>query len=227
MHYTPFLDAFFEQIRNIGLDISGLPLDHIAYQASTKEDYAQRLPQFSELGELVSEEIIGGRRVAVVKLDEPFTYNGYSISALELIEPKEGQQCESAFQHAEFVVNQPFEKYIEQYPDINWDTSSMGRGEFSHLKLHFENGLTLKFLQRPILELFEEKKKWPSKEFWIPKQFQIKNISEIPLEDKLSFVNTFSLFWAISLMFADWAIDELVSQTRSHKAEQLRLAMEW
>ena len=158
MNYTLFLDSFFEQINNVGLDISGLPLDHIAYQASSKEDYEQHLPQFSKLGELVSEEIIGGRRVAVVKLDDPLVYKDYRIPALELIEPKEGQVCDSDFQHAEFVVNQTFEKYIEQYPNINWDTSSMGRDEFSHLKLNFE-GLTLKFLQRPILELFEEKKK--------------------------------------------------------------------
>ncbi len=159
MNYVPFLDSFFEQINGVGLDITGLPLDHIAYQASTKEDYEQHRPDFSKLGELVSEEIIGGRRVAVVKLDKPLIYQNYSISALELIEPKEGQQCESAFQHAEFVVNQPFEDYIEQYPDIKWDTSSMHRDEFSHLKLNFDNGLTLKFLEKPILELFEAKKK--------------------------------------------------------------------
>jgi predicted metalloenzyme YecM len=158
LYFTPFLNSFFAQINNVGLDISGLPLDHIAYQASTSEDYELNLPAFSKLGELVSEEIIGGRRVAVVKLDEPLVYKDYSIPALELIEPKEGQKCESAFQHAEFVVGQPFEKYIEQYPTIDWDTSSMGRDAFSHLKLNFENGLTLKFLQRPILELFEEKK---------------------------------------------------------------------
>jgi hypothetical protein len=159
MSYTRFLDSFFEEINKVGLDISGLPLDHIAYQASTNEDYDQHLPEFSKLGELASEEMIGGRRVAVVKLDEPLVYKGYSISALELIEPKEGQQCDSAFQHAEFVADQPFEDYIEQYPNIDWDTSSMHRDEFFHLKLNFDNGLTLKFLQRPILKLFEEKKK--------------------------------------------------------------------
>lgn len=158
MNHIPFLEAFFEQITKVGLDISGLPLDHIAYQASSAEDYENKLPEFKKLGELVSEEIIGGRRVAVVKLDKPLSYKDYEIPALELIEPKEGQACQSAFQHAEFVVNQPFEKYIEQYPDIDWDTSSMNRDEFAHLKLNFDNGLTLKFLQRPILELFSEKK---------------------------------------------------------------------
>jgi len=158
-NYTSFLDSFFDQIAKVGLDISGLPMDHIAYQASSKEDYEQRLPDFSSLGKLISEEIIGGRRVAVIELQEPFTYKEYSIPALELLEQKEGQVCESAFQHAELLVHQPFENYIEQYPHLNWDTSSMSRDEFSHLKLHFENGLTLKFLERPILELLKEKHK--------------------------------------------------------------------
>ena len=159
MNHPPFLESFFEQINKVELDIDGLRLDHIAYQASSKEDYDELLPKFSEMGELVSEEIIGGRRVSVVKLDNPFSYKEYSIPALELIEPKDGQQCESDFQHAEFVVDMPFEDYVTQYPDINWDTSSMHRDDFAHLKLNFDNGLTLKFLQRPILELFAEKRK--------------------------------------------------------------------
>ncbi|MEO8581783.1 MAG: VOC family protein [Patescibacteria group bacterium] len=157
MNHTHFLDLFFEQIQKAGLDITGLPLDHIAYQSSSADDYEQKLPEFSALGELVSEENIGDRRVAVFKLNDPIQYNDYQIPALELIEPRAGQVCESAFQHAEFVVNKPFEEYIKQYPNIQWDTSSMHRDEFSHLKLNFANGLTLKFLLKPILELVGEK----------------------------------------------------------------------
>jgi predicted metalloenzyme YecM len=158
MNYSTFLDSFFEQTQRIGLDIGGLPLDHIAYQASSSEDYERLLPEFSALGELMSEEIIGERRVAVFKLNEPIRYKEYSIPALELIEPRAGQQCESAFQHAEFVINHPFETYILKYPNIKWDTSSMHRDEFSHLKFNFENGLTLKFLLKPILELVGNKR---------------------------------------------------------------------
>lgn len=157
MNYTAFLNLFFEQIEKAGLNISGLPLDHIAYQASSAEDYEQMLPEFSNLGELVSEEIIGDRRVAVFRLNEPIQYKNCQIPALELIEPKAGQVCDSAFQHAEFVIDKPFEEYIRQYPNIQWDTSSMHRDEFSHLKLNFDNGLTLKFLLKPILELVGNK----------------------------------------------------------------------
>lgn len=150
--YTPFLDSFFDQTNAVHLDVLQLVLDHIAYQASTKSDYEILKPQFIALGTLANEEIVNDRRVLVVKLDKPIVYKHYSIPAIELIEPKEGQTVESAFQHAEFVATQPFEKYIEQYPEINWDTTSMNRDEFAHLKINFENGLTLKFLKEPILE---------------------------------------------------------------------------
>lgn len=152
MNYTNFLDSLFSQIQKAGLDLIHLPLDHIAYQASSASDYEELLPKFAALGELVSQEIIGDRRVAVFRLREALQYKNYSIPALELIEPKEGQTFESAFQHAEFVLDQPFENYISMHPKITWDTSSMYREEFAHLKLNFDNGLTLKFLRKPILE---------------------------------------------------------------------------
>ena len=105
MNYVPFLDSFFEQIAKVGLNVDGLPLDHIAYQASSKKDY--------------------------------------EIPALELIEPKDGQECKSDFQHAEFVMEKSFQDYLDECTEINWDKSSMNRNEFPHLKINFENVLTL------------------------------------------------------------------------------------
>lgn len=153
LDYQNFLDEFFKQIDLVGLDVIGLPLDHVAYQARTSDEYDQLKLDFRKISEGVHEAIIGNRRVGVFKLYQPFIYKNYTIEGLELLEPKQGQVCESGFQHAEFIANKPFEKYMEQYPNLNWDTSSMNRSEFSHLKFHFKNGLTLKFLKKPILEL--------------------------------------------------------------------------
>ena len=155
---SSFLDSFFEQIAQAELDIAGLILDHVAYQANSSQDYEMFLSEFSQLGELVSEEIIGDRRVAVFKLFKPIQYQHYSIPALELVEPKAGQVCESAFQHAELVTDKSFDDLIIEYPQIDWDTSSMNRAEFPHLKLNFENGMTLKFINVPILEVVTKTK---------------------------------------------------------------------
>jgi predicted metalloenzyme YecM len=154
--YILFLDSFFEQISKAGIDVSGYKLDHFAYQASSAEDYETVKPKFLELGEEASEEMIGGRRVSVFKLHSPIAYKEHSIGAVELIEPREGQVCDSMWQHAEFIMPEAFEKYMEKYPDIDWDTTSLSRPDFAHLKLNFENGLTLKFLHEPILQMVKK-----------------------------------------------------------------------
>jgi predicted metalloenzyme YecM len=151
--YKTFLNEIFNQINLIGIDVDGYDLDHIAYQASSIEDYEKHKVEYSGIGDFFSEEIVGERRVAIYKLTTAIQYKKYSIPALEIIEPKEGQVIKSGFQHAEFVMPHPFENYIEKYPTIQWDKSSMYRDEFAHLKLNFKNGLTLKFLRKPILEM--------------------------------------------------------------------------
>ena len=155
--YTKFLDTFFEEINKAGIDISGLTLDHIAHQASSSEDYDKVREEFSKLGAMVSEEVVGGRRVCVFDLHSPLKYKDYTIQALELVEPKPDQVFESAFQHAELIYEGSFEGLIQKYPNIDWDKTSMNRDEFAHLKLNFDNGLTLKFLHAPILEQFASK----------------------------------------------------------------------
>lgn len=152
-----FLNNFFEQIEKIGLDVDSLVLDHVAFQASTSKDYENRKIDFEKFGKEVSEEMVGGRRVAIYELFSSIKFKHYLISTLEIIEPKEGQNPESGFQHAEFVISVPFEEYIKNYPEIKWDTTSIARDEFAHLKLNFDNGLTLKFCENPILNVVRSK----------------------------------------------------------------------
>jgi predicted metalloenzyme YecM len=154
--YATFLDSFFDELTKAGIAIFNLELDHIAYQASTSEDYDQLKPTFLALGEEASEEMIGNRRVSVFRLHNPIEYKIYTIEAIELIEPREGQVCESMWQHAELVLKDSFESYMEMYPHIKWDTTSLSRPDFAHLKLNFGNGLTLKFLHEPILEMVKK-----------------------------------------------------------------------
>lgn len=147
-----FLNKFFESISETGIDIQNLYLDHIAYQASSSEDYNNQSQYFMKFSKLISEKIVDGRRVGIFKLHEEITYIDRLIPIIELIEPKPDQNLESGWQHAEFVLNCTYEDFIKNYPNIEWDLSSIDREEFSHLKLHFENGLTVKFHLETILE---------------------------------------------------------------------------
>jgi predicted metalloenzyme YecM len=156
-NYGQFLNTLFEEAEKLNLDLSNLELDHIAYQVTSSEDYDEIKNNFLKLGNLINEKIIGNRRVAVFKLNNPISHQKYSIWALELVEPKKQQKCESQLQHAEFIYTEDFEKLINKYPNIHWDTSSIDNNEFSHLKLNLKNGLTIKFVHTPILKSFKNK----------------------------------------------------------------------
>ena len=87
-----------------------------------------------------------------MKLNAPIQYGNNTIIALEIIEPKKGQVCDSAWEHAEFVTTEPYKKIMDRYSNLEWDTSSMNRSIYSHLKLRLTDSMQLKFHKIDILE---------------------------------------------------------------------------
>lgn len=151
--YNEFLDKLFLKLEEIGIDVSEYEMDHMAYQASSDEDYDRLKPEFLKIGEIISENIVGGRRVGVFKLKNQLTYKDYKISAIELLAPQQGQKCLSAFQHAEFVIDESFESFIKRHPGVSWDINSINRDLYPRLKLQLSEGVTVKFHLMSILDM--------------------------------------------------------------------------
>ncbi len=149
-NYQNFLDKIFEALGKLGVNVSGFELDHIAYQASSNEDYDKLKLVALKIGNLVKEPSVDNRRVGIFKLVEPVVYKGYSIPVLELIAPKEGEVCSSFLQHVEFVVD-GLQNLIDKYPGIPWVTKSMNRPDFPRSKLKLDDGLEVKFHTASVL----------------------------------------------------------------------------
>jgi len=139
-------------ILNSNIDLSKLELDHFGYQTSSKEDYERLKVECMQLGSLVSENIVGGRRVGIFRFNIPFKYSSYLISGFELVEPKEGQVCNSELDHLEFVINCTFDEYIENNKDVEWDLTAKDRDEFAKIVIKFMNGKSIKFHTKNIFE---------------------------------------------------------------------------
>jgi len=150
--YQKFLDKIFKHINRLNIDVSQFEMDHLGYSISSSTEYDKLRPEFSKLGALVKENIIGGRRVGVCKLYKKLLYKDFSISALEFMEPKKGELTKTGLEHAEFIVNLPLEKFMTQYPSLPWDTSHITRNQFPRLKLVLEKGLEIKFHRTSVLE---------------------------------------------------------------------------
>lgn len=152
-NFQPFLDKLMQNIADAGIDISALFMDHIAYQASNDDDYDQLKPDFLEMGIEIKEDMVGGRRVGIFELNQPMIYKDRKIPVIELIAPKADQQVKSAYQHAEFVLPESYQRFMEKYPQIKWNTSSIDQEPYSHLKIDFDDGTTAKFHLLSILDI--------------------------------------------------------------------------
>ncbi len=151
--FTTFLDEFFEKLNKLGIDISKYKLDHIGYQTSSDTDYDKLKTELFPIAQLVYEAILGGRRVGIFKLNLPFKYKNYFIPAIELIAPKEGQEYPSAPEHAEFVIDEEFDTFMEKYPSIDWNTKNIDRPVFPMIKLKLDDHMQVKFHYEPVLEI--------------------------------------------------------------------------
>jgi predicted metalloenzyme YecM len=158
-NYREFLDKLIGDIEAQGIDVSGLELDHFGYQCSSDEDYDKLKPEFEKLGKLVSENVVGGRRVGIYELNSPLEYNGRKIPAVELIAPKAGQVCPSALEHAEFVIKESFEEFMKRYSDVDWLDSEINQPTFPMLKLKLSDLTQVKFHYEPVLEIVGKEKK--------------------------------------------------------------------
>lgn len=155
-NYQTFLDQIIAKITEQGIDLSGLEMDHIGYQASSDEDYDNLVSRFKKIGTMVSEVTVGGRRVGIFKLKQPLKYKGYSIPAVELVAPKEGQDCLSALEHVEFVIDEDFKTFMGKYPELDWDTSAIDQKNFPLLKLRLDKHTQVKFHRENVLDIVEQ-----------------------------------------------------------------------
>lgn len=150
-NYKPFLDRIFEGLTEVGIDVTDLNIDHIAYQTASSEEYEKLKPELMQTSQLVKEPLVADRRVGVFKFNEPLEYERRVIETIELIEPVEGVDEVSGLQHAEFLLDVSFEVFLAKYPDIDFELNKMSDEKFPMIKLRLPNGLMVKFPKYPIL----------------------------------------------------------------------------
>jgi len=160
-NYELFIKNIFHKIQEFGIDVSDFEMDHIGYQTSSDEDYDRLKSECEAMGTMVSEAIVGGRRVGIYQLHTMLQYQQYRISAFELVAPKEGQICPSALEHVEFVLNEPFDSFMKKYPTISWDTIAIAQPDFPMIKLKLDKNLQVKFHLTPVLEIGKKIRRTP------------------------------------------------------------------
>ncbi|MCH2084275.1 MAG: VOC family protein [Saprospiraceae bacterium] len=122
-----FLDQLFAALAEKGIVVETLFMDHICYRVASKKRYEELKAALLQEHQLLAESMIKGRPICTFKLSQGFEYHDRLVDVLELPSPKEGKPYEEGYEHVEFVLNENFSAFMDQYPYINFDQSGMDK----------------------------------------------------------------------------------------------------
>jgi len=145
-----FLFRLFELTRKAGIDVSPYPMDHVCYRVATMERYLELAHAWRLYARVSHESIVNGRPISVFLLGTPLEVAGRVITCLELPAPKEGAPYPEGWEHAEFVIDEPFAHFMSRYDEHVFDTKGLTKELNPELGYKLPEGLQIKFHHLPL-----------------------------------------------------------------------------
>ena len=153
-----FVTGLLQEIKDSGINVSDLYMDHVCYRVETSEEFEQCAKHLALMGDLLINEVVGGRRISTFKLKEPFVVGDRQIHVIELPMPKEGSFYPTGWEHAEFVISEKLESFANRHTHIAWDYSGLKKPFNADLRVQLKNK-SVKFHNLPLETVIEHEKR--------------------------------------------------------------------
>ena len=140
-----FLDKIFKSLDNLNINLDNNLLDHLCYRVSTEQEYQEKKDQLLKCSTLLIEADVNGRPISTFKFDQPISYKSRKIELIELPSPKKNTNYTTGLEHVEFVIEEGLDKFMEKYPNIDFDKSGMSKGLNPELRVSLADNLSVKF----------------------------------------------------------------------------------
>ncbi|MDO6677958.1 VOC family protein [Pseudomonadota bacterium] len=99
--FSARIEAFISQL---GLDKLSLECDHCALRVNDADKAKLLTEQFSEHGEVISNNMINGRPILIIKLTQPLTLADKNVTCVELPYPSDKNYPVEGWEHVELVM---------------------------------------------------------------------------------------------------------------------------
>jgi len=102
------LPLFQEKIQQLAavmkVNLADYQIDHLALRANTEEKAKNWLTELLKCGRILSDNIVNGRPIYLIELDEPVDFIGQPVDVIELPFPKNKQYPQETWEHIEIVM---------------------------------------------------------------------------------------------------------------------------
>ncbi len=99
-----FANSVAKLLNDLGISASDLFADHIALRVNGVETANTLFPQWLQRGKQISNAVINGRPIWIVKLDNDLTVGPWQVDCVELPFPSDKRYPQEGWEHIEFVV---------------------------------------------------------------------------------------------------------------------------
>jgi predicted metalloenzyme YecM len=152
-------DAFFSGILNNlatkNIVVDAYPMSHLGYKAQSVEEYESVRDRLLPYSESMVENVHNGRPIAKIILKQPLALEqGFSVSLMEIMPPKNSQAQKDGLEHCGFVVGSGLKDFEDTYKDVL--TGIQDQGPYCQPAfIVFDDDTRVKFYEYGLKEVVE------------------------------------------------------------------------
>lgn len=117
--YHGFFDKIRQQLQTQGIDITGMPVSHVAYRTASVEEYEIKRQQLLSYCSSEVENVWNGRPIAKLLLKEPLQLaDDFAAPLIELIPTPHRGKYPMGLEHIGFVAGFAYDRFGEQHDKV-------------------------------------------------------------------------------------------------------------
>jgi len=152
-----FVPRVLGMAKRVGIDVSGYEMDHLCYRVATRARYDEIVHAWSWYAAKTYTSLVYDRLITVFVLHHALRICEREIRVIEVPAPKERDPYAEGWEHAEFVIGEPFDDFMARYPDMKdrFVTKSLDKTLNPELGFKLPDGLQIKFHHQPLERVIE------------------------------------------------------------------------
>lgn len=152
--YNEFFSRKNSQLLDVGIDISGCELSHLAYRTATYDEYLVKRDEIEAHCKSNIENVWNGRPISIMQLTEELDLGaGFRVSVIELIPPVHRRVYQMGLEHVGVVIGKDVDEFSRTHRNELTGQQFQSEECEPYYITFFQDFTMVKFYQMSLLDI--------------------------------------------------------------------------
>lgn len=157
--YRAFFNLLNSRLANLGIDIAGLELSHLAYRTATGSEYLRKRDEIERFCKSNVENVWNGRPISIMQLNEALDLgDGFAVGVIELIPPLHRRVYKMGLEHLGVVVGDTVDEFSVQHRAALTGQQFQSKECEPYYVTFFDDFTMVKFYDNSLLRICEQQR---------------------------------------------------------------------